>query len=243
MDWTLVLFWITRTLLPRRGEKKRSPNTYFSSGKSLTVHDWVTNSCRTYRNFQEEVIWIRIRKIILYGLLPINPTQGWQNRGTRPHPIIVCLANSLLKHRSTSHADLIFSYLPNKVKLHYKNGSAQKILTWQFRGKGRNLSVCTANSFAAQWTHEGKGKEDKRKGRETRGREGWEEIEDTSWVQFRGFPQEMEWPVSATIEVMQFLVDTSVFREYRGPPLWCAHPEEKAKGPHSTPDPPEWPDQ
>lgn len=140
-----------------------------------------------------------------------------------------CLVKSLLKHRRTSHADLIFSYLPNKVELHYKNGSAQKILTWQFRGKGRNLSVSTANSFAAQWPHEGKGKEDKRKGRETRGRESWEEIEDTSWVQFRGFPQEMEWPVSATIEVMQFLVDTSVFREYWGPPLWCAHPEEKAK--------------
>lgn len=33
----------------------------------------------------------------------------------------------------------------------------RKILTWQFRGKGRNLSVCTPNSFAAQWTHEGKG--------------------------------------------------------------------------------------
>lgn len=89
----------------------------------------------------------------------------------------------------------------------------------------------------------GKGNGDKTKGRETRGREGWEEIEDTSWVQFRGFPQEMEWPVSATIEVMQFLVDTSVFREYWGPLLWCAHPEEKAKGPHSTKDPPwmTWP--
>lgn len=116
----------------------------------------------------------------------------------------------------------------------------RKILTRQFRGKGRNLSVCMPNSFAAQWTHEGKREEDKRKGRETRGRESGKEIEDTSWVQFRGFPQEVEWPVSATIEVMQFLVDASVFREYWGPPLWCAHPEEKAKGPHSTQDPPPW---
>lgn len=33
----------------------------------------------------------------------------------------------------------------------------RKILTWQFRGKGRNLSVCMPNGFAAQWTHEGKG--------------------------------------------------------------------------------------
>lgn len=32
----------------------------------------------------------------------------------------------------------------------------RKILTRQFRGKGRNLSVCMPNSFAAQWTQEGK---------------------------------------------------------------------------------------
>lgn len=155
MNWTEVIFRIACTLLPRREKKKSSLNTSFSSGKSSTVHKWVTNSYRTYQNFQEEVIWIRIRKIILYGLLPINPTRGWQNRGTRSRPIILCLVNSLLEHSRTSHADLIFSYLANKVKLHYKNGSVQKILTWQFRGKGRNLSVCTANSFAAQWTHEG----------------------------------------------------------------------------------------
>lgn len=36
---------------------------------------------------------------------------------------------------------------------------------------------------------------------------------------------------------MQFLVDTSLFREYWGPPPWCAHPEEKAKGPRSMKDP------
>lgn len=163
---------------------------------------------------------------------------GWQNRGTRSYTTILCLVNSLLEQGCTSNADLIFAYLPNKVKPHYKNGFTQKkILTWQFRGKGRNLSVRTPNSFAVQWTHEGKGKEDKREGRESRGREGWKEIEDTSWVQFRGFPQEVEWPVSATIEVMQFLVDTSLFREYWGPLLWCAHPEEKLRVPisHRTP--------
>lgn len=49
-----------------------------------------------------------------------------QNRGTRSYGIILCLVNSLLKHRRTSNADLIFPYLPNKAKLHYKNGSAQK---------------------------------------------------------------------------------------------------------------------
>lgn len=112
------------------------------------------------------------------------------------------------------HMQISFSLIyQTKLNSITKMVSAQKLLTWPFRGKGRNLSVGTANSFAAQWTHEGKGKEDKREGRKTGGRGSWEEIEDTSWVQFRGFPQEMEWPVSATIEVMQFLVDTSVFRE------------------------------
>lgn len=171
-------------------------------------------------------------------------------------PLKACKTEALDHTRSSSvwrtvywstgahHMQISFSLI-YQIKLNSITKMVLRRKSWPGNSegfKGRNLSVCTANSFAAQWTHEGKGKEDKRKGRETRGRESWEEIEDTSWVQFRGFPQEMEWPVSATIEVMQFLVATSVFREYWGPPLWCAHPEEKAKGPRSTQDPPEWPD-
>lgn len=80
--------------------------------------------------------------------------------------------------------------------------------------KGRNLSVSTwiALQLSEHMREKGRETEDKSKGGKPEEEGAGKEIEDTSWVQFRGFPQEVEWPVSATIEVMQFLVDTPVFR-------------------------------
>lgn len=142
------------------------------------------------------------------------------------------------------HMQISFSLIW-QIKLNSITKMAPCRKSWPGNSEGKVEIFLSVRRIALQLSEHmrGKGNGDKTKGRETRGREGWEEIEDTSWVQFRDFPQEMEWPVSATIEVMQFLVDTSVFREYRGPLLWCAHPEEKAKGPHSTKDPPwmTWP--
>lgn len=131
----------------------------------------------------------------------------------------------------TSSAELIFFYLVNKVKLHYSMVLHRKTLTQQFKTELLRYFHPYLNSFAGPWTHERKRKEteDKRKERSQRKRVGWKEIEDTSWVQFRDFPQEVEWPVYATIEVMQFWVDTPVFRGYWGPLPWCAHPGEKSK--------------
>lgn len=72
--------------------------------------------------------------------------------------------------------------------------------------------------------------------RKTIGRESWKEIKDTSWVQFRGFPQEVEWPVSVTIEVVQFLSEHSRLQRLARTPASICTSRGKSKGPYSTKD-------
>lgn len=66
----------------------------------------------------------------------------------------------------TSNAELIFLYLVNKVKLHYRNGAAKENPDQAIRRERQRSFHLYVNSFAAQWTHEGERKEmeDKRKG-------------------------------------------------------------------------------